>query len=257
MTRRRFNLPSVAFSGSQHDPISRGRGSIRVRLAALITFCLVAALLTLPTSANAASGPSVVSLTFDNGTKSQYDLAYPQLTSHGAHATFFVNSGTITTNQGANFMTWSKLQELQAAGNDVGGKTVNASNLTTLSTTYATNQVCNDSQTLLSHGLNAVSFAYPGGTNNAAVKDIVKKCGYGNARTAGGLGVTAGSTNSETLPPADWLATRAYAPATVTLANMQSIVNNAASKGGGWIQIVIGRICDQTADPTNYTSCNS
>src|SRR5207237_5273480 len=29
------------------------------------------------------------------------------------------------------------------------------------------------------------------------------------------------------------------------------------AKGGGWIQIVIGRICDQTADPSNYTSCSA
>src|SRR3954467_10393201 len=145
MKRPTFDLPDRSPSlGGRAKAILLGGGVARRRLTGLVTFCLVRALFAVPRAANAASGPAVVSLTFDNGSKSQYDLAYPQLTSHGAHATFFVNSGTITTNQGATFMTWSKLQELQAAGNDVGGKTVNASNLTTLSTTDATNQVCND-----------------------------------------------------------------------------------------------------------------
>ena len=132
MSRESFGLRYLWSSGKGWLPGARGLRRVRLQLAGVITLCVIASLLTLPTAASAASGPAVVSLTFDNGSKSQYDLAYPQLTSHGVHATFFVNSGTITTTQGSNFMTWSKLQELQAAGNDVGGKTVNASNLTTI-----------------------------------------------------------------------------------------------------------------------------
>ena len=187
------------------------------------------------TAASAATS-TVVSLTFDNGAISQYTLAYQQaLAPHGANATFFVNSGTVGAS--GNFMSWAQLGTLAGAGNDIGGKTVNATNLTT--DPNPTAQVCNDRAALLQHGLTPVAFAYPGGTQNATVQAIVQGCGYGNARTAGGLSPT-GATFAETLPPANWLATRAYAPATVTLANMVSLVTGAASHGGGWVQIVIG-----------------
>jgi len=193
-------------------------------------------------------------MTFDNGTISQYNLGYLQaLAPHSAHATFFVNSGTIGVS--ANTMTWAQLGTLAGAGNDIGGKTVNATNLTT--DPNPTSQVCDDRTALIQHGLNPVGFAYPGGAFNATVEGIVKNCGYGNARSAGSL-YPAGPTYAETLPPKDWFATRAYAPTgQVTLANMQALVTGAASHGGGLSQIVIGRVCSQAQDPNNYTACTA
>jgi peptidoglycan/xylan/chitin deacetylase (PgdA/CDA1 family) len=194
-----------------------------------------------------------VSLTFDNGSISQYTLAYQQaLQPHGANATFLVNSGTVGAS--GNFMSWAQLGTLAGAGNDIGGKTVNATNLTT--DPNPTAQVCNDRAALLQHGLTPVAFAYPGGTQNATVQGIVKGCGYGNGRTAGGLSPT-GATFAETLPPANWFATRAYAPSTVTLANMENLVTGAASHSGGWDQIVIGKVCSQSLDPNNYSACST
>jgi peptidoglycan/xylan/chitin deacetylase (PgdA/CDA1 family) len=195
-----------------------------------------------------------VSLTFDNGTVSQYTLGYQQaLAPHAAHATFFVSSGTVGVS--ANTMTWAQLSTLSGAGNDIGGKTVSATNLTT--DPNPTSQVCDDRTALIQHGLNPAAFAYPGGAFNATVEGIVKNCGYGNARSAGSLS-PAGPTYAETLPPKDWFATRAYAPTgQVTLANMEALVSGAATHGGGWSQIVIGRVCSQTLDPNNYTACTA
>src|SRR5450755_2724649 len=82
--------------------------------------------------AAAATGAVVVSLTFDDNAANQYNLAYNApgaLKDSGVPATFFVNSGTIGT--GPGFMNWSQVSALAAAGNDIGGKTVNAGNLTT------------------------------------------------------------------------------------------------------------------------------
>lgn len=198
-----------------------------------------------------AAGTTYVTLEFDNGAISQYTLGYQQaLQPHGAKATFFVNSGTVGAS--GSFMTWSQLTTLATAGSDVGGKSVNATNLTT--DPNPSNQVCNDRAAILQHGLTPVGFAYPGGTNNATVQAIVKACQYGNARTAGG--VSPGGT-VEALPPANWFATRAYAPSAVTLANLQSLVTGADSRGGGWAQVVIGRVCSQALDPNNYTSCTT
>jgi peptidoglycan/xylan/chitin deacetylase (PgdA/CDA1 family) len=201
-----------------------------------------------------AAAQSRVSLTFDGGSVSQYNLGYLQgLQPHGGTATFFVNSGTVATS--GNFMTWAQLGNLVAGGNDIGGKSVNATNLTT--DPNPTAQVCNDRAALLQHGLTPVGFAYPGGASNATVQGIVKSCGYGNARTAGSLSPT-GPTYAETLPPPNWFATRAYAPgARILLANMQALVNGAATHGGGWSQIVIGKVCSQSLDPNNYSTCTA
>ena len=118
-------------------------------------FAVVAAGLPALPAAEAATG-TVVSLTFDNGAISQYTLAYQQaLQPHGANATFYVNSGTVGAS--GNFMSWAQLSTLAGAGNDIGGKTVNATNLTTDPNPQA--QVCNDRAALLQHGLTPVAFA--------------------------------------------------------------------------------------------------
>ncbi len=206
--------------------------------------------------ASAATGSVVVSLTFDDNAVNQYNLAYNApgaLKDSGVPATFFVNSGTIGT--GPGFMNWSQVSALATAGNDIGGKTVNAGNLTT--DPDPTTQVCQDRQNLIQHGITPDAFAYPGGATNATVEGIVNSCGYGNARGAGGLGPEPGAPNADTIPAADRYASLSYAPSATTLANLESIVTNANSKGGGWIQVVLGNVCDQTLDPTNYSACSA
>lgn len=198
-----------------------------------------------------ALGSTYVSLEFDNGAISQYTLGYLQaLQPHSVKATFFVSSGTVGAS--GNFMTWSQLGALEDDGHDIGGKSVNATNLTT--DPNPTAQVCNDRAAILQHGLTPVAFAYPGGAHNTSVQSVVRSCQYGNARTAGG--VSPGGA-VEALPPANWFATKAYAPSAVTLANMQAVVNGADTRGGGWAQIVIGRVCSQALDPGNYTACSA
>lgn len=196
-----------------------------------------------------------MSLTFDNGTISQYTLGYQQaLQPDGVNATFYVNSGTVGR---TTTMSWSQLSALAAASNEIDGKTVDGTNLTTLSTSQQISEICNDRQNLLSHGLNPISFAYPNGGFNTTIESEVQNCGYGNARTAGSLSPT-GSTYAETLPPKTWLALRAYAPSgQVTLSNLESLVSGAGSHGGGWVPIVIGKVCSQTADPGNYSTCTA
>ena len=224
------------------------------RLAGIVAV-VVGAIYLLPLAL--AATQTVVSLTFDNGAVSEYTLGYQQaLQPHGVAGTFFVNSGTVG---GKNFVSWAQLSTLATAGNEIGGKTVDgAVNLKT-TTDYQTkvNEVCNDRQSLLQHGLTPVSFAYPFGAFDSTAEGIVKNCGYGNARTAGSLSPT-GTLYAETLPPKDWFATRAYAPTgQITLANLEALVSGAASHGGGWDQIVISKVCSQTQDPNNYTTCTA
>jgi hypothetical protein len=237
------------------DRFRTGLASILLRTARVLScVALIASTMAFLAPYSQAAEATKVSLTFDNGNRSQYTLGYLQaLQPHGATATFFVKSGTISEDSG--FMTWAQLGMLAGAGNDIGGKSVNATNLTT--DPDPTAQVCNDRQTLVQNGLTPVAFAYPSGAQDATVQDIVQRCGYGSARTAGGLSPT-GPRYAETLPLANSLATRAWAPqGQVALADMRSLVNGAAANGGGWSQIVIQSVCSQTFHPAHYNTCTS
>jgi peptidoglycan/xylan/chitin deacetylase (PgdA/CDA1 family) len=70
------------------------------------------------------------------------------------HATFYVNTGFIGD---STHMTWSLLQSLFAAGNDVGGHTLTHTDLKKLKTTDATYQVCQDRDNLINNGLQPVA----------------------------------------------------------------------------------------------------
>ncbi len=223
--------------------------------AAVLSALVVASMFAAAAPASATAAATVVALTFDNGNNSQFTLGYQQaLQPHGVAGTFYVNSGSIGN---SSKMTWAQLSTLAAAGDDVGGKTVDGTSLTTLTTTQQISEICNDRQNLLSHGVRPDTFAYPGGAFNTTIEGEVENCGYGNARTAGSLS-PAGSTYAETLPPKTWLALRAYAPTgQVTLSNLESLVSGAAAHGGGWVPIVITKVCSQALDPNNYTACTS
>lgn len=205
--------------------------------------------------ATSAATSIVVSLNFDNNAANQYTLGFQDaLQPAGVNATFYINSGTIGT---SNKLSWSQVSSLAAAGNDIGGKTVDGTNLTTLTAQQQVSEICNDRQNILSHGITPIAFAYPSGASNSTIQAEVQGCGYGNARTAGSLSPT-GSTYAETLPPRSWLALRAYAPGgQVTLSNLESLASGAAAHGGGWMPIVIQRVCSATLDQANYASCTA
>ncbi len=237
--------------------VSKGLRRPRCRAAMVAAGAMVAGLLAAGGQTAALSASSTtVSLTFDNDAASQYTLGYQQaLQPQGVKATFYVNSGTVSN--GSGHMTWSQLSTLSAAGDEIGGKTVDGTSLTTLSTAQQISEICNDRQALLQHGLAPFSFAYPGGAFNTTIESEVQNCGYGNARTAGSLSPT-GSLYAETLPPKTWLALRAYAPTgQISLSNLEALVSGAASHGGGWVPIVIQKVCSQSLDPANYSTCTA
>ena len=152
-------------------------------------------------------------------------------------------------------MSWSQLAAIAGDGNEIGGKTVHGINLkTTTDRELKVREVCDDRQAFLAHGMSAYTFAYPGGAFDQIAKDIVTACGYGNARGAGGPSPS-GPLFAESLPPLQYLATRAWAPSSmISFANLTSLVNGA-STSGGWVQVVIQRVCSQTYDPGSYSAC--
>ena len=148
---------------------------------------------------------------------------------------------------------------MAAAGNEIGGKTVDGKvNLkTTTDLQTKIDEVCNDRQALVQHGFSPTSFAYPFAAFDATAEGIVHNCGYGNARAGGGISPT-GALYAETRPPKDYYATRPYGPSgQLTLANLEAVVNGAAAHNGGWDQVVIQKVCSQAQDPTNYSTCTA
>ena len=101
-----------------------------------------------------------------------------------------------------NFISWAQLATLAAAGNEIGGKTVDGKvNLkTTTDLQTKIDEVCNDRQALMQHGFSPKAFAYPFAAFDATVQGIVQGCGYGNGRAGGGLSAT-GATYAETRSP--------------------------------------------------------
>jgi peptidoglycan/xylan/chitin deacetylase (PgdA/CDA1 family) len=183
----------------------------------------------------------VVSLTFDDGYANQATTAAPILAAHAMQGTFFVPSGFVGS---SGYLTWSQISALAAAGNEIGGHTVDHVDLPTVTTAQARQEICADRDTLLQHGLAATDFAYPDGDFNAAVEATVQECGYNSARSTSWYGASCGNPCTELIPPRDPYATTIVAfGASQTVTAIESNIMTAEAHGG-WAQIVIHRVCD-------------
>ena len=221
-----------------------------------ISAALVAALaLLLATAASASAAPTVVSMTFDDGRQTQYQALGP-LRDHGMRATFYANSGEVPEEPGQWRMTWDLLHELAAAGNEIGGHSLNHPDLTTLDATELRRQVCDDRANLANQGFAPVSFSYPFVASNPAVEAMVKECGYTSARHMGGIKSPTSCfycPNAESIPPAApfHLRTVDLTDSLLTLATLQARVVQAERNGGGWVVMALHDICagDAPCDP--------
>src|SRR5919206_4620376 len=113
----------------------RGRSLPLVLLAALVLVVAVVAIVRSAVRAGPPAPPAaktVVSLTFDDGQASQYSTL-SMLSAHGMAGTYYINSALVGSS--AYYMTWPQLQELDRAGNEIGGHTLHHVNLMKLSTT--------------------------------------------------------------------------------------------------------------------------
>lgn len=216
------------------------------RVRGLVVFAGLVGALVVP--ALGAAAPTIVSLTFDDGT-ADHNAARSILAQNSAHATFYVNSNTVGTS--SSFLTWGDVSGLAADGNEIGGHTLDHVDLTSATTAEATRQVCDDRQAFVSRGFPGASFAYPFGASNSSVESIVQTCGYQAARRAWGLcsvGLMPPNCNdvvAETVPPRNrWAIAAASVNASHTLSNIQGAVTRAEDAGGGWVVLMFHHVCD-------------
>ena len=203
----------------------------------------------------AAASQTVVSLTFDNGIASQYTLR-STLAAHGMHGTFLISSDNVGSN--SYYLTWSQLRDLASDGNEIGGNGLDLENLTTLSTSQAQHQVCDDRTALIGEGFSISSFAYPYSATNPTVESIVKNCGYAVARTQGLFDPNEcdNCAFSNSIPPTDAYKVlgSSYLPQPYALSDLEGWVSRAQSNGGGWVPIVFDDVCDSCGTASSVSS---
>jgi N-acetyl-beta-hexosaminidase len=233
-------------------------------LCALRRFLLLAAAglvsLALGFPGVASGAQTVVSITFDDGWDSQ-SIAASELTAHGMTGTFYVNSPQI--NQ-PGYLTWAQLTAFNAVGNEVGGHSLTHPDLTTLTSSAAQHEVCDDRANILAHGFVVPSFAYPFGSYDATttnsngtldVAPIVQGCGYASGRGAYGLhNITATNDTrpyATTIPPPNRYKIKtpccinyaSFGGSTPTALLLENYVQHAESAGGGWVNFYFHRLC--------------
>ena len=222
-------------------PQRRPRSRIRLGLTAIGALTVFLSSWAVSAAPAAAAVPTVVTIGFDDGTADQLG-ALPILLAHGMTATFFVNSGSIGDPE---HLSWVDLHTLFDAGNEIAGHTVNHVNLAPLTTAEARQEVCTDRNNLLTEGFPATSFAYPFGSFDSGTEQVVADCGYNSGRGVSGISKT--GPFAETIPPLDPYATRTppNPKKSTKLSTLELQVRNAEANGGGWVQFVFHRLCEQ------------
>ena len=132
-----------------------------------------------PPPAPGGGGPvTVVTVRFDDGNADQLN-ALNLLSARNMAATFYINSGFIGD---SIHLSVADLQTLYAAGNEIGGPTIDHAKIKKLKTAAARYEVCTDRNTLLGCGFPVTSFAYPYGSYDAGSELVVHDCGYDSGR---------------------------------------------------------------------------
>jgi peptidoglycan/xylan/chitin deacetylase (PgdA/CDA1 family) len=177
---------------------------------------------------------TVVSLTFDDGDADNYSVR-SALAENNLRATFYVVSGFTNSN---GYMTGDQLRDLYNDGNEIGGHTLSHVNLEDVRGADLEREVCQDRSNLVAYGFDVTSFAYPFGHYDDEAKQVVKDCGYGNAR-----GVSDGP---ESIPPVDGHGLRAmpYIVSDTRFPKMVRYVTEVENSGGGWVIFVFHHVCD-------------
>jgi peptidoglycan/xylan/chitin deacetylase (PgdA/CDA1 family) len=166
----------------------------------------------------------------------------------GIRVTLFAMSGRLGR---PGYLSADQLVTLQAAGNEIGGHTIDHEDLSQLPPAAQQQAVCGDRAALLADGLDVTDFAYPYGHLDTATPAIVRGCGYESARGVGGLAAPAciggcRGPRAESIPPADPFDTRTADSVldTTSLATVERYVTQAERRGGGWVQIVLHHVCN-------------
>lgn len=126
--------------------------------------------------------PRSVVITFDDGYRSVYDVAFPVLQSHRIPATVFLTTGAeapfgrLPSLEGRTMLSWEEIREMQGYGIDFGAHSCTHPDLTRLSAERLEAEV-RDSKEIVEQGIGrpVASFSYPYGRYDRRVREVVRK----------------------------------------------------------------------------------
>lgn len=126
--------------------------------------------------------PGSIVLTFDDGYRSVYDVAFPILERHGLPATVFLtvgrdgSSASLPSLEGRAMLRWNEIREMERHGVDFGAHSCTHPDLTRVSDKRLEAEV-RDSKSIVEQSLGrpVSSFAYPYGRYDGRVRAVVER----------------------------------------------------------------------------------
>lgn len=123
-----------------------------------------------------------VLITFDDGYKDNYTNAYPIMKKYGFKGTIFVVTGFLGVYD--NYMTWEQAKELADNGFSIESHTYSHKSMTEASDEEISKELTKSRDTIKNKlGIDADFMAYPTGTYNLHIAELVQKAGYKGAFT--------------------------------------------------------------------------
>lgn len=156
--------------------------------------------------------PKSVAITFDDGFKNFLDIAYPILKEFKFTATVFLVPGFCGQNNqwegqprgipAFDLLDWDEMAEMTDNRIDFGAHTLSHSNLSELPFDRAVQEIVESKSMIENHlGRDVLFFAYPYGSFNRTIKDVVTDKFYGACSTD--LGFTSLNSDIYCLPRID------------------------------------------------------
>jgi peptidoglycan/xylan/chitin deacetylase (PgdA/CDA1 family) len=196
-----------------------------------------------PTDPNPpSSGPpteGVVSINFDDGYESAYEIGLPIVEQAGFKTTQFIITKLVGT---PGYVTTGQILAMQNSGHEIGDHTRTHPDLSTLTPAQQKDEIVGAQQDLINLGVTPTSFAFPFGAHDDSTQSILAAAGFTAARTTN-KGVN--DENSDPLLLNCWV----ISPAGVTTdINQITQAIDDAQANGKWLILLFHRI-DETGNP--------
>ncbi|WP_274652541.1 polysaccharide deacetylase family protein [Paenibacillus humicola] len=132
-------------------------------------------------TAHPKPGEKLVLLTFDDGYRNVYSVAYPIMRQYGFTAAMFLITSWAG---GPSFVTWDQAAALQNAGWDIMAHSETHPHLPLLPENVQNREILGSKQAIESHlGKPAIAFAYPYGNRSGITYRLVRESGFDYAFT--------------------------------------------------------------------------